>query len=162
MAASEWVFPMKTTSLLQKQLTKGSVCDEQLISDQPGGWLIKEKEKKNAGFDVGYRRGRSSRCRTQKEIDILKVKAVWLFQGDYIDKETKAVQMVTFGKVRQYVIVCLLLHFLNQSCVKGAAMDSPRPVFACVLVPTSRASDSGGLTTLSCPLVGDVLSVSAL
>lgn len=110
-------------------------------------------------------RGRSSRCRTQKEErDILKVKAVWLFQGDYIDKETNAVQMVTFGKVRQYVIaiVCLLLHFLNESCVKGAAMDSPWPVFACVLVPTSRASDSGRLTTLSCPLVGDVLSVSAL
>lgn len=108
---------------------------------------------------------RSSRCRTQKEErDILKVKAVRLFQGDYMDKETNAVQMVTFGKVRQYVIaiVCLLLHFLNESCLKGAAMDSPWPVFACVLVPTSRASDSGGLTTLSCPLVGDVLSVSAL
>lgn len=110
-------------------------------------------------------RGRSSRCCTQREqSDILKVIAVWLFQGDYIDKETKAVQMVTFGKVRQYVIaiVCLLLHFLNQSCVKGAAMDSPWPVFACLLVPTSHVSDSGEMTTLSCPLVGDVLSVSAL
>lgn len=53
MAASEWVFPMKTTPLLQKQLTKGSVCDEQLISDQPGGWLIKEKKKKTPALMLG-------------------------------------------------------------------------------------------------------------
>lgn len=48
---------------------------------------------------------------------------------------------------------------LRWNCVEA---DTTSACLACVLVPTSRVSESAGLTTPSCPKVGDLLSMSAL